>query len=242
MVWDTVEKKELPSIKNDVELQSYLISPDGKVIVTFDKEGGKVKSWEIASQHQLAQLVRNKKSENTEDEDSGTDLHVLSPDGQLLAFSDSPRVELWQVKSGDVLALGNQDLQGRVSVIAFSPDGKMLAAGDKSGTVRIWDAVNRQELATFMGHKDSVTALAFTPDSRTLASGGAARDGAVKLYSMSAMRELLTLTHEPSPTSETHADQGNEDTILQLFFSTDGRALMTHSGNWILRIWRANAA
>ena len=242
-IWDINEKKELPAIRNDVELESYLISTDGKVTVTFDKQGGKVKSWEITSQRQMAQFVRNSKPKSSEDEDFGeAEAHVLSADGQTLAFSDSNNVGLWQVNSSDApIALGNQEMRGRVSVIAFSPDGKLLAAGDESGTVRIWDVIKRQDLATFMGHKDSVTALAFSADGRTLASGGGARDGAVKLYGMSALRELLTLTHEPSPTSEVHAGQGSEDTVMQLFFSADGRALITHSGNFILRIWRGDA-
>ena len=242
MLWDTAEKKALPPINNDEKLESYLISPDGKVI-TFDKAGDKVKSWDIASQRQVAQVVRDKKPESPEDEDFGeTHPHVLSPDGQLLAFSYSTKVELWQVNSTDArLELGNQDMGGPVSVIAFSGDGKLLAAGDDSGAMRIWDIVKRQELATFMGHRDSVTALAFTADGRTLASGGGPRDATVKLYSMSAMRELLTLTHEPSPTSETHAFQGSEDGIYQLFFSADGKALITHSGNFVLRIWPGHA-
>ena len=242
MLWDTVQKKDLPPIKNDMELRSYLMSLDGKVIVTFDKASGTLKSWEVASQRMLAQLVRNKTPKNPEEEPPfENDAQALSPDGKLLAFSDSNKVELWQVNSGDApLTLANQDMRGRVSVVAFSPDGKLLAAGDEFGTVRIWDAVNRKELATFMGHKDSVTALAFTADSRTLASGGGARDGAVKLYGMSAMRELLTLTHEPSPTAEVHAGQGTEDEILQLFFSADGRALITQSGNFVVRIWRGS--
>jgi WD40 repeat protein len=238
MLWDTVGKKELPSIKNDVELNSFLISPDGKVIVTFDKGSGKIKSWEIGSQRQVAQLVRSTKPQNDQDYFE-TDPQVLSPDGQLLAFSDSTKVELWQINSADALVvLGNQEMRERVSVIAFSSDGKLLAAGDDSGRVRIWDVAKRQELATFLGHKDGVTALAFSADGRTLASGGGARDAAVKLYGISALREVLTLTHEPSPPADVHAGQGSEDTITQLFFSADGKALITHSGNFILRIWR----
>jgi WD40 repeat protein len=242
LLWDTVERRHLTPIKNDVELRSFLMSPDGRLLVTFDKESGTVKSWEIVSQRRVAQFVRNRKPTNSEDEaPDESDPQVLSPDGRILAFSDSSKVELWQVNSNDApLALANSDMRAPVSVIAFSPDGKLLAVGDEIGTVRIWDAVKRQELTTFMGHKDSVTTLAFSPDSRALASGGGARDGAVKLYGMTTMRELLTLTHEPSPTSETHAGQGSEDAILQLFFSSDGRALITQSNNFILRIWRGN--
>jgi WD40 repeat protein len=242
MLWDTVEKKNLPPINTSVELDYFLISAEGKALVTFDKTGD-VESFDVESQHKIAQLVRNKKPGSTQDDDSNEqNPRALSPDGQLLAFSDSTKVEVWQVNSLDARpVLGNPDMAGRVSVIAFSGDGKLLAAGDDSGAVRIWNAVTRQELATFIGHRDKVTTLAFSADSRTLASGGDARDAAVKLYSMSAMRELLTLTHDPSPTSDTHAVQGSEDGIQDLFFSADGKALITYSGNLVLRIWRGTA-
>jgi WD40 repeat protein len=240
LLWDAVQKKDLPAIKNDVELRSYLFSPDGKMVVTFDQGSGTVKSWEIASQRRVAQFARNINEDTEQITPSEDDPQTISPDSRVLAFSDSNKVELWQVNEGGApLVLGNDVMRARVSVVAFSPDGKLLAAGDELGTVRIWDAVTRQELATFMGHKDVVTALAFTADSRTLASAGGARDAAVKVYGMSAMRDLLSLTHEPSATSDVHAGQGSEDYITQLFFSADGKALITHSGNFILRIWRA---
>ena len=70
-----------------------------------------------------------------------------------------------------------------------------------------------------------MTALAFSPDGRTLASGG----GTVKLYAMASMRELITLTHEPPPTSDIHAFQGGEDSISELYFSADGKSLITLS-------------
>jgi WD40 repeat protein len=115
-----------------------------------------------------------------------------------------------------------------------SRDGKLLAAGDGTGVVKVWDTATRAELSTFRGHKDAVTALAFSPDGRTLASGG----GTVKLYAMASMRELITLTHEPPPTSDIHAFQGGEDSISELYFSADGKSLITLSGNNVLRLWR----
>jgi WD40 repeat protein len=212
------------------------------MVVTFDKPTGTVKSWDIASQRVVAQFVRDKKPADPDAINPvENDPQALSPDGKFLAFSDSNKVEFWQVESGNApLPLANDVMRGLVSVVAFSPDGELLAAGDEFGTVRIWDVVKRQELATFMGHKDVVTTLAFSPDSRTLASGGGARDAAVKVYGLAALRELLTLTHDPSPTAEVHAGQGSEDEIVQLFFSADGKALITHSGNSILRIWRGS--
>jgi WD40 repeat protein len=120
--------------------------------------------------------------------------------------------------------------------MAFSPDGKLIAAGDAEGVVKVWNVVTRAELSTFKAHKDAVLALAFSPDGKTLASGGS--DGTLKLYGIASMRELITLTHEPSPTSDTHALQGDEDAVLEIFFSADSRSLTTLSNNDVLRIWR----
>ncbi len=57
-----------------------------------------------------------------------------------------------------------------VNSIAFSPDGKTLAAGSDDGTVRLWDVAVGDELSRFEGHSSGVRAVAFSPDGKTLAS------------------------------------------------------------------------
>ena len=62
--------------------------------------------------------------------------------------------------------------------VAFTPDGRALAAASERGTIRLWDPVAGQELMTLPGHTQTVHALAFAPDGRVLAScdhGGAVR-------------------------------------------------------------------
>jgi WD40 repeat protein len=238
ILWDAAERKELTPIRNDAELNDFLLSEDGKIVVTFDSLRTKLKSWDVVSQKQLAVIDRKRATGGAPGEESEQTLvFALSPDGKFLAVSDSKNVELWETGSTQApVILGKHEM--KVSALSFSPDGKLVAAGDTAGVVKVWDAVTRGERAAFKGHKDEVTALAFSPDGRTLASGGGATDRRVKLYSTVAMRELLTLTHEPSPTSETHALQGGEDTVLKVEFSADGRSLITLSGNNVVRIWR----
>ncbi|MDX2033711.1 MAG: TIR domain-containing protein [Blastocatellia bacterium] len=238
LLWDTVERKELPPIQNDAELKDFLLSPGGKVIVTIDKDRPRLKSWRGAPRSLSATFERKPKrplpARGGEDVEPAL-LLAISPDGARLALSDSETIELWETDSAnEPIPLGK--LAGGASVLAASPDSRFLAAGDESGEVKLWDVASRAELVAFRGHKENVTTLAFSPDGRSLASGGG--DGAVKLYGLASLRELITLTHPPSPTSEIHAAQGGEDVIVKLFFAPEGRALLTLSGNGLLRIWR----
>jgi WD40 repeat protein len=80
----------------------------------------------------------------------------------------------------------------RILSLAFSPDGKRLAAavGNRRGRDRepglivLWDVATGQRLLTLTGHTNQVLSVAFSPDGTLLASGGA--DRTVRLWDMTA--------------------------------------------------------
>src|SRR6185436_14154410 len=95
---------------------------------------------------------------------------------------------------------------------AGSPDGRLLAAADSSGTVRIWDVATLQPLSPIKGFLLGAHSVAFSPDSRRLAAGSNRRE-AVKLWDVEPQQEVLTLSGEGSR-------------FGGLRFSPDGRYLL----------------
>jgi WD40 repeat protein len=147
----------------------------GPLVIPLLEEGSKAADAEIVRRAtQIAGAVKAK---------AITAKHVhcaaFSPDVKTLATNREKSVVLWDVATTKERAR----LDGHaaaVRALAFSPDGKLLAAASEDGTIRLWDVAKSKELATLKGHEGAVSALAFGADSKTLASGGA--DKSIRLW------------------------------------------------------------
>jgi WD40 repeat protein len=80
---------------------------------------------------------------------------------------------------------------GEVRCVAFSPNGKLLAAGNRYHTVRIWDVATRKEVKTIGGHMGDVWSIAFSPDGKTLAAVDTEwkKPSKIKLYDTTTWKE-----------------------------------------------------
>ena len=73
-----------------------------------------------------------------------------------------------------------------VTGLAFSPDGKTLAAGQNASTVAVWDVAGGKRAATLKGHTGPVRSVGFSRDGKALASGG--DDRTVRLWELRPAR------------------------------------------------------
>ena len=95
----------------------------------------------------------------------------LSPDGVAL-YTCGDKVLAWAAtKPAHVIQ--RCDTSGRRTIsIAVSPDGKMLAAGSRDGTVLVWDIGSSRRLATLIHRAGPVYGLAFSRPSTELVAAG----------------------------------------------------------------------
>jgi sugar lactone lactonase YvrE len=144
------------------------------------------------------------------------------PEGYV--WNSLPKVE----KYGLITVLGDQsnlNTSAGFNSVAFSPDGRTLAASCVNGTIILWDASEGSEIRTLQGHLYFASSVAFSPDGRTLATGS--YDGTIKLWDVVDGREMRTL-------------QGHSDDISCVAFSPDGRILASGSqDNNTVWLWDA---
>ena len=82
---------------------------------------------------------------------------------------DREEIYLWHVEKRQELPT-TLSLQGRLETLAFSPDGRFLAAGN-GGSTCVWDLKTKAKIGPFYGPANSLT---FSHDGQKLIVGGSA--------------------------------------------------------------------
>jgi WD40 repeat protein len=145
--------------------------------------------------------------------------------------------------------------------VAFSPDGRLLAAGGHA-RVRLWDVATGAEIRTLTDHNDAIRKVQFSPDSRTIVAGGFGENviawdvatGDVAL-APSPTSAVFALAYHPSgrlamagrdggifiwtglPGVHLLTLSGHSGEVYALAFSPDGRRLASASRDGSVRVW-----
>jgi WD40 repeat protein len=141
-----------------------------------------------------------------------------SQNGTSLAAASGDGIAVWNLSNGDVNVYRSPDARhgapvpgkGTVVSVAFTPDGKSVAAADYGGGIYLLNPADGQWAGRSFTAPSSPTQVAVSPDGATLAVADSA--GNVYLWSQSGGERLVA----------TGADKQSPQTVA---FSPDGKTL-----------------
>ena len=152
-------------------VEQPVFSPGGETLYTVSHDGTAI-AWDLTGARRLGRTFTF--TGDREFSRTGYDGHPgrFSPDGRLIAVGLKEQgVALWDAR--DLRPLGKPllDTGGEVKSLAFSPDGRTLAAVTKH-LLTLWDVRSRTRLhdPLFAGNPSVVLAVGFSPDGTSLAT------------------------------------------------------------------------
>jgi len=149
---------------------------------------------------------------------------TFSADGRLLATTENNSVSLWRVNEQRKVAR-LAFARGIVYDVAFSHDGRLVAAVTNAGGGAIWTTAKPHARRTLSGHTGEVHTIEFSPDDRYVVTAGA--DGTARVWDgrTGAPRHVLT--------------SGGDEVDLATF--NRGGSLLLMVAKKTARVWRTGS-
>jgi WD repeat-containing protein 61 len=172
-----------------------------------DVHVGPVESWQVAF-------------EPTDDDAAPVDSLRLATTCQSGAAS----VNLWALQSGEKSAAYGTPATANATTVAlaFSGDGRLLAAAAMDGTVSLFEARSGVKRHTFAAHAMPVRALCFAADSSALLTGS--DDAQIRVHDVESCSPILSLS-------------GHSSWVLALAASPDRKRFASGSADKTVRVW-----
>jgi RNA polymerase sigma factor (sigma-70 family) len=239
----------------DRYLHGFAFSGDSRSVVMNFKDAFEV--WDLATKKVKLKVPAAERSRAGH--------AVISPDGKTLAVTQpaSTTFQLWDVAAKKELPEVADPFTrpGGVSVQAFSPDGRLIAASIEAGPLRVWEVATGKKVRDY---DDEVYATwaAFTPDGKRLvvaqfndvivldvATGKSIHDFGGHQRPVGNMvftpdGRLLSsagsaIVWDPRTGQKLGEFQGHPDKYVGIATSADGLLVATSGSDYKVRLWDA---
>lgn len=200
-------------LRADAASTGLSIDPTGRWIALGAVDGS-VRLWDLASGAEIEVSPPN--SVPVRDV-------AFHPDGNSLVWTDGEQVQFWNL-SEKMLA---QSRAEPVAVLAFSPDGEILAGAKAEGPILLWDSAEADPKEIPTGQSVAAETLAFSPDNSSVAA----------VFPGGGIRVYFHIAGEPHGSWSEHDGE-----FSTLAFSPDGLRLAAGSASGMVSLWDVASA
>jgi WD40 repeat protein len=183
---------------------------------------------------------------------------------QIVTASNDGNLRIWNVETGDRLALLKDHTQA-VTSMAFNSVSTQIVTASDDGTARLWDMDFPAKLTQFTGHTSRVESALFSADAEkivTASQDGTARvweadtgqpfsilkghQGGVNLATFNADATQIVTTSQDNTARLWEAEKGetlatfkHDHVVEHAAFRPDGKLVVTASWDGTARVWEA---
>jgi WD40 repeat protein len=260
-LWDRGTARPLgPPLRHRDGVRAASFGPSGDLIATGSgwegEERGEVRVWRTGADPSPRRVLRHT---------AAVEELAFTADSRLVLTRSANGARLWEAATGKEVALALP--RGRSTVVAFSPDGRLLLTVAEGKLAQLWEVRTGNPLGPGISHAGPVRPVAFSPDGGILALGGWEKNG-VRLWDVTAGKPLggvLRLAEAATAVAVSPDGRsvltGSRDETAQVWdvrtgkksgaplrhrgavwavaFSPDGRLIATASADRTARLWEA---
>ena len=184
-LWDVAKGDEVPvRLRHEQAVQTLAFSPDGSTLATGSLDAN-LRLWDVGAAlagEARRELLRQPSPVTALTWTAGGDWILTGHAARVLRLTDPQRGRLLATLRGP---------EGRVNLIALSPDCQHLAVASHDRTVRIYDLATREVTVTLGPVRRAVSGLCFLADGGFLAT--VAQENSVQLWDLDIRSSVTAL-------------------------------------------------